>query len=873
MKYDGKLKNKILIFAFSLRDLTIVCEQFVILPIFLYSITLLTFSVSGALISLCVFTIPGGIPIIGHIDFIRKTMSLIVFVFIALMLLPTVSIVDMDEVEASDCCDDPISGGKGTVLFLAGNDPAAGDLTKDYPSGDYESVAINPDTALMRQDLGYWESQPLVSGWTVDSLIEFQIPAWGTGYSVNTTFFLEVFVGGQSQGEIETSSDGMMPMYMYWLTNETYSFTAQAGETFGMEISVLENGPGGELRWDSEEAIAQIWIRTPSIIIEVEDIPKGTRHESTMTAFSFWGNDDIESINMLILDPTLMNGGPVWDDIKNNATVYETTDSITIDWDDSGSEDGIRSGIWSWNLPADSPNFLEVVGYATDGGLIPAFKSGLIEQPDSGEEPGDIASDGSSEDSDDVPWMFIIGIMLVVGIAMGGYERKVMDHNFKQILLATITVVVVGIVVISTFHSAAFSSEKQSAPDFEIETIEGKKIGLDDLEDKVVVLSLTGITCSFCEPQMEEMVKVRQKFRDDEDVVFISVNIMTGDDDSAWREFRDELGADWDFAMDNDHMVGKFRITSMPVIIIIDKEGDIAYTHANSLLESDEFESKILDVDEGKDIAGLTFTGGSLMFAFFVGITAFFAPCAFPLLPGFMTYQLSRLKKEQIESDGYYDEDGDWYEPDEVSENPGILKGLKIGIAAMIGITSVMIAFALVGWLLEDTIQANLKYYTPALGIVIVALGAIFLLHIPLPTGNLKARIVNSAFYDRMIGAKVDDWQGAGGSEGSLHLGVMAYGAGYASASMGCHGPIFIAVLLLGLAGGFMMTVEMILLYALGMGICMIIVCVLVAAAENTAIDTLQDKLPLINKISGLFLIIAGIWIFWTGLPGIHLNS
>ena len=573
-----------------------------------------------------------------------------------------------------------------------------------------------------------------------------------------------------------------------------------------------------------------------------------------MTAFSFWGLDDIDTIDMLIMDPALMMGGTVWEDIRDNATLYETSDSVTSNWVVSESEDGFMSGTWTWKLPSNSPKDLEVLGYATDGGFIPAFKSDSTEQSVS-------STSGGSE----IPWMFIIGIMLAIGVAMAGYERRVMDHDLKQIIIMTTTVVVVGIVLLSTFHNAAFSSEKQSAPDFEIETIDGNSISLRDLRGKVVVISFSGISCSFCEPQMEEMVKVRQEFIDDDDVFFLSINMMTGDNDEAWRDFRSEIGADWDFSMDTDGLVGKFKITSMPVIVMIDADGAMAYTHQKSMLESEKFESNIKDVKQGVDIGGLTFTGGSLMFAFFVGITAFFAPCAFPLLPGFMTYQLGRLKDGQISSEAIWDEDVEWFDQDNRGASPGVLKGLKVGVAAMAGITSMMITFALLGWLLEDFIQANLKFYTPVLGVVIVILGAIFLLHIPLPTGNLKARITNSGFYHRVIGTKVDDWQGGEGSEGSLHLGVMAYGAGYASASMGCHGPIFIAVLLLGLAGGFLMTLQMILLYALGMGICMVIVCVLVGATQDAAIETLQEKLPIINKISGFFLIIAGIWIFWTG--------
>ena len=784
-----------------------------------------------------------------------------IFLFVFFVLIGSIS------VEGADCCDDPITGGKGTVLYLDGGDPSSGSLDKEYPAkDDYETSTINPDGATNRQHLGQWTSDPLVYDWTIDSLIEVQIPAWGNGYSASTQFFVDILLDGESLGEIVTADDGLMPMYMYWLGNDTFSFTAAAGQTIGVDVYVMENGPGGELRYDSRDGRAQIWIRTTSVLVEVSDTPLGGAHESSIDAFSYWGENDIDYVGILLMDPAMMNGGPVWDDIVNNATLWNLTDDLTVSWDDSKAGDGHRYGTWKWNMPDETPNVMEAVGFANDTGISVGFNGALIQQRGGGgNDDDDDTNSVSVTNDDDVPWMFIIGLMLVAGICIAGYQSKILEHDFKRIAVVAGTTIIVGIIVMSTFYSAAFSTDKQSAPDFTLKTIDDKEISLEDLEDKIVVLSFSGITCSFCEPQMEEMAKVRERLRGNDDVFFLSVNIMGGDDDADWLKFKNELNADWDFAMDNDGLVGKFKIYTMPVIVIIDKEGYVVYTHKDTLLKADELENEIQDVEDGIATGGLTFTGGSLMFAFFVGITAFFAPCAFPLLPGFMTYQLGRMKSSEGDIGGYYDDDGFFIEDDPEIQSPGIMKGLMLGLAAMIGITAVMVVFALFGWLFEDAIQSNMKVYTPVLGLVIVVLGIVFLLHIPLPTGNLRERITSSRLYERTFGSKIESWQMEDASNASLHFGIMAYGAGYASASMGCHGPIFIAVLLIGMAGGFLLTLEMILLYALGMGMCMVIVCILVAGAEDAVIDKLQSRLPMINKVSGLFLIVAGIWIFWTG--------
>ena len=496
-------------------------------------------------------------------------------------------------VKGADCCSDPITGGRGTILYLKGPNPNSGELNKEYPEGDYESVTINPDVGMARQNLGQWVSQPLQHDWTVDSMIQVQIPAWGNAQSYSTQFFIDILVDGESKGEIETADKGLMYMYMYWLGNDTFSFTARSGQSIGINIEVIENGPGGEMRWDSEEALGRILIKTPSVIInDVTDIANGSQHESWMDAFSYWGEYDIDNIGMLIMDPEEMKGGPVWDDIVNNATIFDISDSITIDWDDSQGGDGHKYGTWIWNLPDNTADTVEVVGYASDGGFGMSFRSTVVINPVA---PSDLLQGSSTEE--DTPWNFIIGIMIVAFFCIAFYQHYIMDHDIKRILVGAGTITIVGIILMSTFYNSAFSSGKQPAPDFKIQTLDDKTISLDELDGKVVVLSLSGITCSFCEPQIKEMVKVREKFVDNDDVYFLSINIMRGDDISVWREFKNQINADWDFAMDNDEMCGKFKLTSMPVIILIDEEGNIAYTHDGSILKSNDFEDKI---NEGK---------------------------------------------------------------------------------------------------------------------------------------------------------------------------------------------------------------------------------------------------------------------------------
>lgn len=780
---------------------------------------------------------------------ILLTISAVV-IFIGLALLLTSSPAEADD----PCC--PQGDAVGTVLYFKGSNANNGDLAKDRPVGDdHESTTIFPGSGN-EQYLGTWTSTELEYDWSFeDTKMEVQLPAIGTnviGESVNTTFRVEVHVGNVDI-EIHTEGCRLNQTMKYFRGEKDVSLSISAGQTIEIDVYVREIGAtGGQLRWDSEEANAFLSINASSSKVKLLDRIEKGNHVTYVEASSPWGLSDIDDFGVFIYDESRIPEDSEWSDYED-AKLYDTSDSITVDWTTTSEGDTIK-GVWVWKKDlAEMEGVPHLAVYADGGEQTPPFSSSEIEYK--------VRSENNSNMG---VYLTIIGIMLLVGGGMAAYQKLVLHQAVGQILMYAGTITIGGIIVMAGIYNAAYSDAEQTMPDFVVETLDDETIDSQDLEGKVVVISFGGAYCDggIFVDQGKEMVKAHEEFKDDDDVVFISVNIEGCCPDSEFQEFKDDIGADWAFIKleDGNKMISRFKITSQPTIKIIDEDGVITFSHQGSVLKAGKFKEKIEESKSGiVTTDSNTFTGSGFLFALILGIVGFFCPCAFALLPGYMTTQLADNSSSEEMMEQF--EKGE--DSKEKADLRRLLGGLKMGVIAMAGLIGVFMVFALLGWVLEDSIASVLEYYSFILGPALAILGVMFVFHIPLPSLNIGERVTSTEFYSDQFKPFVERTIGNTESEEvKQYMGVMGYGAAYASASMGCHGPFFIAILLLGLSGGFAYMLQMIFFYGFGMGIVLVAISILVAAAKFAVIDKIQKNIPAINRISGLMLIFAGIYIF-----------
>jgi cytochrome c-type biogenesis protein len=199
--------------------------------------------------------------------------------------------------------------------------------------------------------------------------------------------------------------------------------------------------------------------------------------------------------------------------------------------------------------------------------------------------------------------------------------------------------------------------------------------------------------------------------------------------------------------------------------------------------------------------------------AFSAGVFSFFAPCAFPLLPGYVGYYVASVD-EEVSLGGALARGG----------AAGLGSALVFGILALVVVT------------VGRTMLTRLQYLEPVVGIFLVALGVLLVvdrvptLHVQLP-----------------------------GRRASV-LGFGLFGAGYAIAASGCFAPVFVAVLLEAMTLSAVGSVVTIGAFAVGLGGLLLAATVAVAIGHDVGAGTIPRYTDRIKPVAGVVVIAAGLY-------------
>ena len=210
-----------------------------------------------------------------------------------------------------------------------------------------------------------------------------------------------------------------------------------------------------------------------------------------------------------------------------------------------------------------------------------------------------------------------------------------------------------------------------------------------------------------------------------------------------------------------------------------------------------------------------------LGFAFGLGTATFFAPCAFPLLPGYVGYYLGKTGGEAPE---------------------GTLP-FRLGRAALVGLFTSLGFFLVYAVLagvaigLGTQVLGNVGLLELVVGLLLIGLG------IGMATGRLQASSLHVQLPERRRSV----------------LGYVLFGVIYAAAAAGCTAPFFVAIVSLSLSSGPAATVVTLGAYAAGMSVLMIGVTMLSALGRDTLVRQRSARTGMITRAAGVVMILAGL--------------
>jgi thiol-disulfide isomerase/thioredoxin len=116
----------------------------------------------------------------------------------------------------------------------------------------------------------------------------------------------------------------------------------------------------------------------------------------------------------------------------------------------------------------------------------------------------------------------------------------------------------------------------KEAPVFNLPDSDGRRHSLNDFKGKVVFIDLWASWCGPCKVAMPALKEIYEEYKPSGKLIIISIAVHDEDGKEKRNAFINKLQLNWLHLEDQDNFVWtKYKITSIPRFILIDKEGKI----------------------------------------------------------------------------------------------------------------------------------------------------------------------------------------------------------------------------------------------------------------------------------------------------------
>lgn len=405
-----------------------------------------------------------------------------------------------------------------------------------------------------------------------------------------------------------------------------------------------------------------------------------------------------------------------------------------------------------------------------------------------------------------------------------------------------VILVLVGVIAALYLFYVPQRSAPSPAPDFTVTDIDGNTITLSQYRgQRVVVLDFMATWCGSCKIVEKNLKVIHHEYNSS--VEIISIDIDPRETDDLLRAYRDDNGIPWAIARDTDDLMLKYGVEEISAIVIIDAQGYPIYRN-KGVTSVEDLRTHVEHALAG-EAAPIDIQQVSIVtLAVIAGVASFFSPCAFPMLPGYMTTYLE-MERKRVER--------------EQGRHAGKGRAILAGGAAALGIVVVYGVVGIAVILAAGAVTPYVPLLQPIVGVVLIVLGALMLTNIQywqiVRPFQALGRMLRGARGDAVVDPTENKEEG-------YYSRLFGYGVGYGAAAAGCVAPVFVAVILVAMLGSSVWSgVFVLLLYSLTAAALMIAVTVLIASASRTAVNKLKRYTPLIKKISAVALILVGVYL------------
>ena len=168
-----------------------------------------------------------------------------------------------------------------------------------------------------------------------------------------------------------------------------------------------------------------------------------------------------------------------------------------------------------------------------------------------------------------------------------------LKRNYSTIIIGAIALIILfvpeakammhqGLMKIGLFQPKIEKTVENTQPkteanyQFEMIDADGKITTMEDLKGKVVFLNFWATWCGPCIAEMPTIQKLYDKFKDDKDVVILTVEVENKKEKA--KNFMTSKNLTLPIVFPNSTIPKEFFDYALPTTIILDKQGNIAHT-------------------------------------------------------------------------------------------------------------------------------------------------------------------------------------------------------------------------------------------------------------------------------------------------------
>ena len=394
-----------------------------------------------------------------------------------------------------------------------------------------------------------------------------------------------------------------------------------------------------------------------------------------------------------------------------------------------------------------------------------------------------------------------------------------------------IALVAVAAVLVAGFAYVAMRPRTEEAPLFILPVVGAGNatVDLSAMRGKVVVLDLMAVNCAACRTLTKGVLHpLWDENANRTDFALWSVDVWAGLPGQAGESAADlaqlqaDEGSPWPHALDNGTVYGAYKPYALPELLVLDTDGRIVFqAGAPDLPSLASVRAAVASAKtRGTDAVGIP-QGGLATLAILAGAAAVFSPCSVGLLPAYFGMLLRGR-----------------------TARPGPVLG---GLQTAAGVVLVYGAIAALLLPFGNVIMPLVPKLGIAMGAVFVVLGVMML-------GGFDWGRLTNRFRGRM---RAPD----GGNRG-----YWAFGLGYAIASFGCTGPIFVPLILSSFASGPVVGLGIFVLYAAGVAVLLVLVALLAALGADGPLRWLTANSRWVARVVAVAWIGSGLYLLWYDL-------